>query len=134
VKKTFKHNGRRHPLVVNFSREHHFGLVFCRHMMRLIESKSDIEHIRLLFGLFWKNELKNHTESEEEFISTLQTVPEIRQMESDHIKLGEMFAECHDYGYDELKDLANLLENHIRFEEKVLFPRVSELQLPVVTV
>lgn len=52
MKTTFKNNGSRHPAVVNFSREHHFGLVFCRHMKRLIESKSNIDHIRLLFGLF----------------------------------------------------------------------------------
>jgi len=134
MKKIYKSNGNRHPAVVEFSRDHHFGLVFCRHMLRLLKSKSDIEHIRLLFGLFWKNELKSHTESEEKFISALQTVPAIRQMESDHIKMGEMFTECHDYGYDELKDLVNLLENHIRFEEKVLFPRVAALLLPIVAV
>lgn len=130
MKTNFKSNGSRHPLVVNFSREHHFGLVFCRHMGRLIESKSDLEHIRLLFKLFWENELKNHTDSEETFVKNLKTVPETRQMEADHLKLKGMFLECDDYGYDELQNLVNLLEDHIRFEEKVLFPRVSDLLLP----
>lgn len=127
MKTTFKNNGSRHPAVVNFSREHHFGLVFCRHMKRLIESKSDIDHIRLLFGLFWSNELQQHTESEEAFAQTLSHVPAIDQMNSDHRRLESMFNECDDYSFEELSELATLLEEHIRFEEKILFPRIPAL-------
>jgi hypothetical protein len=134
MKKTFKSNGARHPSVVSFSREHHFGLVFCRHMIRLIESRSKIDHIRLLFRIFWQNELKSHTESEEVFMKSLQMVPAVQQVESDHLRLEIMFNECDDYGYEELKELINLLEQHIRFEEKVLFPRVSALLSPVTVV
>jgi len=127
MKTTFKNNGSRHPAVVNFSREHHFGLVFCRHMKRLIESKSDIEHIRLLFGLFWENELQQHTESEEAFAKNLSTIPAIDQMNNDHRRLESMFMECGDYSFEELDELATLLEDHIRFEEKILFPRIPAL-------
>lgn len=131
MKKAFKNNGSRHPSVVSFSREHHFGLVFCRHMSRLIESRSNLDHIRLLFGLFWQNELKSHTESEDVFMATLKLVPAVQQVESDHLRMEIMFNECDDYGHEELKELISLLEKHIRFEEKVLFPRVSALLLPV---
>lgn len=127
MKTTFKNNGSRHPAVVNFSREHHFGLVFCRHMKRLIESKSDIDHIRLLFGLFWDNELRQHTESEEAFAKNLSTIPALDQMNNDHRRLEGMFMECDDYSFEELHELATLLEEHIRFEEKILFPRIPAL-------
>lgn len=127
MKTTFRNNGSRHPEVVNFSREHHFGLVFCRHMKRLIETKSDINHIRLLFSLFWDNELRRHTESEEAFAENLSRIPELEQMDADHRRLESMFSECGDYSYEELDELANLLEDHIRFEEKILFPLVPGL-------
>jgi iron-sulfur cluster repair protein YtfE (RIC family) len=103
-------------------------------MTRLIESRSNLEHIRLLFRLFWENELKRHTESEEVFMKNLQMVPAVQQVESDHLRLEIMFAECGDYGYEELSEVVNLLENHIRFEEKVLFPRVPHLLVPVAAV
>lgn len=122
---TFRNNGRRHASVVNFSREHHFGLVFCRHMRQLIRNEHSPSFVRLLFAEFWKHELKEHMEKEEIWMAS-QTDSEILQKAyNDHNELRNGFEQLGRLSLPELDALAVKLEEHIRFEERILFPQVA---------
>lgn len=49
----------------------------------------------------------------------------VRQAVSEHRQLSELFEKAH-LTQEELQQTAELLENHIRFEERILFKEVQE--------
>jgi len=118
-------NGKRHPSVVVFSREHHYGLIFCSRMKRLLTMNVDLDFARMLFKSFWVHDLKPHAEAEEEWMNNFEITPAIQQVEIDHKSLTADFESIYELNLDELKDLLTRLEAHIRFEEKILFPKAG---------
>lgn len=117
-----RNQGSRHASVVEFSREHHHGLVFCSRMKRHIAQNRPIRFIQMLFRSYWLNELQDHTERESEWAQTQSESPELLRMQADHHELEALFRRVDALGANELQRLADQLQHHIRFEERVLFP------------
>jgi hemerythrin-like domain-containing protein len=132
---------KRHPALIPLSRDHHNGLV---QAVRLRRAAADGDASARLaaareFGKFFRNEERVHLRDEEEAVFPLllrhvhsEPAP-LREARVQHVQL-EGFARKLDIAVaagivdrETLDAAGELLEGHIRLEERQLFPLVEKL-------
>lgn len=121
----------RNENILELSREHHFSLLFCWKIRKGIESGIEVERIRNYVQHFWNHFLQAHFKEEEEIFFTSiksknvdKALTEHREIESQIISLNFisiLMVSNH------LIRIADLVDNHVRFEESTLFPQVDKL-------
>ncbi len=132
---------KRHPALIPLSRDHHNGLV---HALRLRRAAADGDASARLaaareFVEFFRNEERVHLRDEEEelFPLLLRHVPwqpaPLREARVQHVQL-EGFARTLEIAVaagivdrETLDAAGELLDAHIRLEERQLFPLIEEL-------
>lgn len=129
---------RRHPSIVPFSRDHHFGLLLCWKIRQGIKIQVDAERISDYVIYFFEKALVPHFRLEEEQLFPL--FPEghagCQQALREHTQLEFLVNELRrdKTGKVILQAFADLLEKHIRFEERILFNQLqTEIYDPQVT-
>jgi hemerythrin-like domain-containing protein len=83
---------------------------------------------------FWRNDGRDHFRIEEEvLLPTWARHADVDQggvarMLSDHLNIRRYVLDVEDHGLqvEEAHDLGRLLNDHVRFEERELFPRIEE--------
>lgn len=121
---------KRNPAIVQFSREHHYGLLLVwkiRQGLRLTAAPERIgKYVTYAFGI----ELEPHFQAEEQLLfSRLPAGNDLRlQAEEEHRLLRGQVAQLQEQPADAalLQTFAQTLENHIRFEERSLFNYLQE--------
>ena len=115
---------KRSKELAPLSREHHNGLLFVWKIRQGLTNGTTIEMMCNYSRWFWINHIKPHFKDEEKVL--IQFLPAdntlVRQMVAEHEQIRELIITL-DKDQDEggLKSLADLLEKHIRFEERKLF-------------
>jgi hemerythrin-like domain-containing protein len=125
-RKPIKRNESLQPL----SRDHHEGLLFVWKIRQGLDNGTSIEKLRDYANWFWKNHIKAHFFQEEKLLLPVLPTgdPKAAKLISDHADIREIILtigkepERYDFFW-----LSNLLESHIRFEERELFPYVEQL-------
>ncbi|MGN6292414.1 MAG: hemerythrin domain-containing protein [Chitinophagaceae bacterium] len=120
---------RRHESIVALSRDHHFGLLFCWKIRQGIKKQVPAERIKPYVKYFWTSHLQQHFEEEEALLFTALQDNLVAQaiFEHDHIKqLVGAIANTASFQPDQFRALADALDKHIRFEERILFPYIEE--------
>ena len=116
---------KRKEELVPLSKEHHEGLLFCWKIKQGLGNGTDHQQIASYIQWFWKAHLQEHFRKEEEVLAmhlpkdnelVMQMLEEHQQLEA-YIRICEMVAD-----EDIFMQLANGLHDHIRFEERILFP------------
>ncbi|HUM97665.1 MAG TPA: hemerythrin domain-containing protein [Chitinophagaceae bacterium] len=116
---------KRHKAIVKFSQEHHFGLLLVWKIREGIKKNIDAVRIARYTVFIYDNNLKQHFQEEENLLfsriseqeslkhrafaehqSIYDIIEQIRKTHSTHIQLAAF---------------ADLLDKHIRFEERELF-------------
>jgi iron-sulfur cluster repair protein YtfE (RIC family) len=122
---------KRSAHLTPLSRDHHNGLLLCWKIRQGI--KHNIENLRIVKYLefCFENELKEHFEQEERLVFSLVKAgdPEIRKAIEQHQELKSHIRKLTSEGeIDEalLARFADHLEQHIRFEERILFPYIEK--------
>ncbi|PSJ79361.1 hypothetical protein [Neisseria iguanae] len=113
---------KRHPALIERSREHHHSLSLC---VRILRTPSESHQAELEPHFV---ELAHHFQEEEnQFAPYWPNIePELRaRFENDHAKLRHMMA--HPEYTSEIwnREFATTLRDHARFEERELFPAVE---------
>jgi len=123
--KPIKRSTQLQPL----SREHHDGLLFVWKLRQGISSHTDIGRLRDYTSWYWKNHIKAHFFQEEKLILPFLPAahPLVQQLKKDHADIRELILTIDKDAdrYDFIR-LSNLLETHIRFEERELFQYLEE--------
>ena len=124
---------KRSQQLAPLSREHHDGLLFAWKIKQGIEKKATLEAMRNYTLWFWRHHIKPHFFQEEKIL--IPTMPA-------HHPLAVKLQEDHDHirelvlGLDAEADkrtliiLCDLLNTHIRFEERELFPYLEKILTP----
>jgi iron-sulfur cluster repair protein YtfE (RIC family) len=135
-------SSRRHESLVPLSREHHYGLMLCLRIHRgLTVHKGDrewLERKREQVVEFFESDLIAHFKAEEEVLfpsmhSLSGASAIIEELLSQHRKVESLTEELRRMEIpalgDKLNEFADLLEAHIRKEERELFP-IYEREAP----
>jgi len=120
---------RRSRELAPLSREHHEGLLLVFKIRQGIRKKIDIKRITDYVHWFWENDLREHFDKEEQILApSLPAEHEwVLQMKKEHNVIKEQLEDLGSAADDtSLEKLATLINDHIRFEERVLFPFAEE--------
>ena len=126
---------KRHPELVPLSREHHFGLLFGWKIKQGLTLGADNRIIREYVQYFWTNHLAAHFEKEEKIIRELLPAADAQSnrvlTEHDFIRsLINCLALDREKPEYLLQTLHQFLNEHIRFEERELFPYLESVATP----
>lgn len=118
----------RNEALQPLSREHHQGLLLCWKIRTGFSKKIEISLIKSYADWFYKNHLLLHFEVEEKHVfSILGNDHElVKRALAEHRKLRRLF-ENETEVTKSLGLIEELLESHIRFEERVLFNEIQKI-------
>lgn len=125
---------KRHQQLQPLSRQHHNGLLAALLLSKGVKKNASTFVMRDFIVYIWQTDLETHFSDEENFL-----LPAIRHT-AIYETLGQQLLQEHaairslvqsfqkdDVDYDDIQKFADLLEAHIRFEERVLFPKTEAL-------
>ena len=122
---------KRHPALVELSRDHQHGLAAAYTLRHAAET--DRAAARSAFLFFWRSEAEDHFQIEEQILlPALQgldaAVEPVNRVLREHADIRRRAADLSDEAQpalDDLHSLGGLLERHIRYEERELFTLVE---------
>ena len=119
---------KRHKALQPLSREHHQGLLLSWKIRMGLKKNIEPKRIKVYANWFYKTHLIPHFEMEEAHIFTILGKHDklVKRALADHKRLGRLL----NLDVEDLKTLNKIeeeLEQHIRFEERVLFPEIQKV-------
>lgn len=122
---------KRHESLQPLSREHHHGLLLCWKIRQGLQKEIALERIKAYVDWFWDTHLKFHFEVEEKYIfSILPTEhPMVQQALDEHLQIKDLILNQNNTQQN-LESLEKVLNDHIRFEERVLFNEIQNIATP----
>ena len=120
---------KRSAQLAPLSREHHDGLLFAWKIKQGLENKTPPETLRNYALWYWRHHIKPHFFQEERILLPYLPAdnPMTHRLKDDHDHIRELVL-----GLDEHADrrslqlLCDLINHHIRFEERELFAYLEE--------
>ncbi|WMJ73603.1 hemerythrin domain-containing protein [Cytophagaceae bacterium ABcell3] len=118
---------KRHQGLIHLSRDHHFGLLLVWKIRQGLKNKTEINRIIDYIFYVYNEDLKEHFE-EEEFIfyKYFQNDELCGKAVKDHEQIHQQITALSTEDPSSLYDFAKLLEDHIRFEERILFNHIQQ--------
>lgn len=120
---------KRTPALVQFSKDHHFNLLLVWKIREGLRFNVDARRIGKFINFFFKSYVEDHFKEEEELLFIhLDKNDDLRlSAEKDHQILRDLnkkiFANSENIL---LQEFADTLEQHIRFEERILFAHLQD--------
>ena len=119
---------KRSKYIIALSRDHHAGLLFCWKIKEGLRKNIPLDKILKYINFFWTAHLKEHFQEEEVLLFNRLDDELSRQAKSEHrILAGRLYRLNHDEHQiaSDYLSFAELLTEHIRFEERTLFPHLE---------
>lgn len=118
---------KRHKALQPWSREHHYGLLLSWKIKKGFSLGIELSRIKNYTDWFWENQLKAHFETEEKYIFPIlgNEHPLVKRALEEHQNL-QAFFEHPNADTEVLSEIENLINHHIRFEERVLFNSIQD--------
>jgi hemerythrin-like domain-containing protein len=121
---------KRSKQLTPLSKDHHDGLLFAWKIRQGLKNGADIKLIAEYVQWFWKNHLEEHFREEEQILTPHIPADNelLKQMFDEHENI-EAMIHINENIPDGimLADLAQAIDDHIRFEERVLFPYAEKI-------
>ena len=126
---------KRSKYLETLSFEHHDGLVIAMRVKNDLKKEHQPKHLIPYISDMYKNDLLHHFKQEEEsFVNLMRKFREadrvINQMLEEHQQFAGIFEKIELLDTDVFEHIiafARLLHDHIRFEERELFPIIEDL-------
>lgn len=117
--------------MVQFSREHHFGLLLGWKIRQGLKNNIGLQRIADYVIFFFENDLKSHfTEEERTLFSKLADTDLLKQQAlQEHAAIYGIIDSLRDnkVSGELLESFADALEKHIRFEERLLYNHLQRI-------
>lgn len=121
---------KRSKAFVQFSKEHHFGLLQVWQIRQDLTNEVPAELISRYVLDFFNKDLRDHFKKEEDYLFRKLPVGDLlrEQAEKEHRQLYTLIDSISQNRTDKqlLLQFAGFLESHIRFEERILFNHLQE--------
>jgi len=121
---------KRNVNILKLSKEHHFSLLFCWKIRQGLKRETAKERIIKYAQYFWDHHLDAHFREEETILFAPLKDEWVQKAIEDHkqIKhqLDELPGSTEANAKQRLMQLANLVDDHVRYEERKLFPHLEK--------
>ncbi|MDH7460082.1 hemerythrin domain-containing protein [Chitinophagaceae bacterium 26-R-25] len=125
---------KRSEHLIRLSREHHSGLLFCWKIRQGLKKNADAERIKKYVEYFWQHDLADHFREEEDILfAFLKDNDKVKKAFREHVEIKALIDSITENATPEtgqLIDLADAVDNHIRYEERELFPYLETAFTP----
>jgi len=123
-----RYSFERNNVIHLLSNDHHYGLAFCSHIGAGLRANIDVKRIKNYIDWFFNGYLSAHFEMEEKCIFPVLTRQHdlVKKALADHRKLTRLFTVPTQLERT-LGLIEEKLENHIRFEERILFKEIKAI-------
>lgn len=123
---------KRNENIVKLSRDHHASLLFCWKLRQGVKHHADVDRMINYVSYFWAEHFAPHFNEEEKFLFAPLKDDKVQKSIDDHKKIKGLIDELTVKGSLEraskLSELADTVDEHVRYEERILFPYLeSEL-------
>ncbi|UOE40962.1 hemerythrin domain-containing protein [Chryseobacterium suipulveris] len=121
---------KRNENLVPVSREHHATLLFCWKLRNGVKMEIEPERITKYMNWFWKHHLEHHFDTEEKLLFIDHNDEMVKKGLEEHqrilAKINEINLRTEEKSYPLYHELADLVDQHTRYEERELFPYLEE--------
>lgn len=122
---------KRNINIVPLSKDHHFTLLFCWKIRQGIKLGVDVARIRDYVVYFRDQHMQQHFREEEDFLFSLVDDEKVAKAREDHSKIFQLAGVVESLPTnDNLKELADAVDDHVRYEERILFPHLEQVLTP----
>lgn len=117
---------KRSKQLVKLSRDHHDALLFTWKIKQGLKNEVSLNRIINYIDWFWTNHLKDHFDEEEKILLPyLAGDDELAdQLKAEHASIRNLISEKNE---ESIRSLVDILNDHIRFEERKFFPHLEKL-------
>ncbi|MCU7693610.1 hypothetical protein ACFSPU_11265 [Haoranjiania flava] len=118
---------KRHPALQSLSREHHHTLLLSWKIKNGLAKGVDVNRIKKYCDWYYEDHLLPHFKVEEKELEKIvdNTHPLMQQMKQEHQRIITLFE--HPADKNTFAEIVEVLHNHIRFEERVLFNEIQNI-------
>jgi len=120
---------KRNQHIVKLSQDHHASLMFCWKIRQGIKYHVAAERMIKYIQYFWEHHFSSHFKEEEEFLFAPLHDEKIQKAINDHQKIKTSINEIAFPGSENQEDLllelADMVDEHVRYEERILFPHIE---------
>lgn len=127
---------RRNEHIAKLSRDHHASLMFCWKIRQGIKLNAESERMTKYVAYFLDHHFLPHFKEEEEILFVPVQDNKVQKAIDDHVVIRKMAGDIIADPVEKQKSLtmlADLVDDHVRYEERILFPflenELSEEQL-----
>jgi iron-sulfur cluster repair protein YtfE (RIC family) len=121
---------KRNENFVKLSKDHHAGLLFCWKIRQGVKYHIEPDRLVKYVKYFWNHHFASHFKEEEQYLFTQLKDEEVQKALDDHQKIKIFVDKIAVSGMENednvLLELADLVDDHIRYEERILFPHLQE--------
>lgn len=118
---------KRNENIILLSKDHHFGLLCSWKIRQGLKKGIEIPRIKKYVRYFWEHHLRAHFREEEQILFPSLEDDYSHRVKTEHTQIGEAVLQTENSeNPDFLLNFANLLEQHIRFEEREWFPHLEK--------
>lgn len=124
---------KRSKELTPLSREHHDGLLFAWKIKQGLANDTPVETLCNYTRWFWSNHIKPHFKDEEKVLVKFLPADNlfVQQMIKEHTQIRDLVISLDKKpDANSLKQLSEFINNHIRFEERELFPYAEKTLNP----
>ena len=124
---------KRSKELAPLSREHHDGLLYAWKIKQGLKNGTSIETLCNYTRWFWINHLNLHFTNEEKVLVKFLTADNslVSQMFREHAQIRDLISSLDkEPDSSSLQSLAGFIDDHIRFEERKLFPYAEKVLTP----
>ncbi|HMR92774.1 MAG TPA: hemerythrin domain-containing protein [Chitinophagaceae bacterium] len=121
---------KRNKHIAHLSRDHHTGLLFCWKIRQGLRLQAPASRMAPYVDYFYTKHLLPHFREEEEILFRLlpgdTLCGEAIRQHTELAKLAGLITSNEQPEENDLRQLADMLDEHIRFEERKLFPHIEQ--------
>lgn len=118
---------KRNENIIPLSKDHHFGLLCSWKIRQGLKKEIEISRIKDYILYFWDHHLKKHFSEEEEILFLNLEDEYTLRIQREHQQIKDIVSQISSSENTSLiSGFADLLEQHIRFEEREWFPHLEE--------
>lgn len=120
---------KRNPNIVKLSRDHHASLLFCWKLRQGIKRHAAIDRMVKYAQYFWLQHFAPHFREEEELLFAPLADEKVQKAIEDHKRIHSLINELAHLdskeSAEQLSGLADTIDEHVRYEERILFPHLE---------
>ena len=120
---------KRNENIIKLSRDHHASLLFCWKLRQGVKYHASVERMIKYVKYFWDHHFSQHFREEEEFLFAPLKDKVVQKAIDDHEKVKSFISELSFSGSEiqnnKLSQLADMVDDHVRYEERILFPHLE---------